>query len=160
PLASAYMLRLQDSTGTIWSSEITPRPAPLRSTQELVVGLGPLIGLDAAIATTRRRADLAVQSATVRSAADLPDHWWGYDGVDTLVLATSDAEFLNVMSDAQRREIVQWVVLGGRIVLCVGARGDEIAAAGSPWKSLIPGDFVETSALRERSGLEGFTKVE
>src|SRR5207249_4203503 len=54
----------------------------------------------------------------------------------------------------------QWVQLGGRMVMCVGARGAEIAADGSPWAPLVPGTFVEVDYLRERSGLEGFTKVE
>ncbi|HMC11776.1 MAG TPA: hypothetical protein VKH44_10815, partial [Pirellulaceae bacterium] len=64
------------------------------------------------------------------------------------------------LSEAQQQAIVQWVLLGGRIVVCVGARGAEIAAADSPWAPLIPGEFVEVDALRERSGLESFTKSE
>ena len=129
------------------------RPA-LPSTQELVVGLGPAVGLDEAMATMRRRADGVVQTANVASAAELPDRWWAYDGVDTLVLATSDEEFLAALSDEQRQAIIEWVLLGGRIVLCVGARGAEIAAPGSPWARLIPGEFVEVDALRraERPG--------
>src|SRR5207247_1629122 len=112
------------------------------------------------VATIRRRPETAMQAVHVQTAEMLPDRWWGYEGVDCLVLTTSDADFLAALSAEQRQAIVQWLQLGGRMVMCVGARGAEIAADGSPWAPLVPGTFVEVDYLRERSGLEGFTKVE
>jgi hypothetical protein len=101
-----------------------------------------------------------VQLAHVSAASELPDRWWAYEGVDTLVLPTSDATFLSEINAGQRQAIVRWVLLGGRIILCVGNRGAEIANADSDWARLIPGELAEVDALRERSGLENFTKSE
>jgi hypothetical protein len=153
-------VRLVNETGSLWSQDLPSLVPTLHSTQELVVSLGAPIGLDEAVTTIRRRADEAVQALNIRAPGSLPDRWWGYDGVDVLILSTSDPDFLAALPADQQQAIVQWVQLGGRIVICVGARGAEVAAADSPWASLIPGTFVEVDALRERSGLEGFTKVE
>src|SRR5262245_11005815 len=120
PITSPISLRLMANDTVVWSQDLFVSPPALRSTQELVVGVGPPIGLDDAAATIRRRADSAVQVAQVTAAAELPDQWWAYEGVDTLVLATSDANFLSSVGENQRQAIVQWALLGGRIVVCVG----------------------------------------
>jgi hypothetical protein len=160
PIDAPVTIRLANENGILWSTEIRSLAAPLRSTQELVVSLGPPIGLDEAVATVRRRAEGAVQAANVQAAEMLPDRWWGYEGIDVLVLSTSDAAFLAALSAQQQQAIVLWVQLGGRLVMCVGARGADVTAADGPWVPLIPGTLVEVDALRQRSGLEGFTKVE
>jgi len=160
PIAAPMSVRLVRGGGVIWSAELLVSPPALRSTQELVVGIGPPVGLEEAAATIRRRPDSAVQIAQVNLASELPEHWWAYEGVDTLVLATGDANFFSSINEKQRQAIVQWVLLGGRIILCVGNRGSEIANPESPWAKLIPGELVEVDALRERSGLENFTKSE
>src|SRR5262245_142500 len=160
PAATPITARLVRGEEVIWSQEMSPATSALTSTQELVVGLGPSVGLEEAAATIRRRASGPLQAVRVQSPAELPDRWWGYDGVDTIVLATSDADFLAGLSDDQRQAIVQWTLLGGRIVVCAGARGAEIAAPASPWAALVPGEFVEVDVLRQRSGLERFTKTE
>lgn len=158
PIATPLTVQLRTGGDVVWKHELA-RPT-LESTQELVVGIGPAAGLEEAAATIKRRLDAALQAVQVASPADLPDGSWGYAGVDTVVLATSDANFLAAINDAQRSALIQWVELGGRIVLLVGARGAEIAAAGSPWATLVPGQFEEVVPLRERAGLETFTRSE
>src|SRR5262249_42811953 len=71
-----------------------------------------------------------------------------------------DAQFMAALSAQQRQAMIEWTRLGGRMVICAGARGAELATASEPLSALIPGDVVEVDALRERSGLESFTKVE
>ena len=158
PIGSPISVRFRTSGEVVWQKDL---PAPnLGAVQELVVGIGPACGLEEAAATIRRRPDLALQTAQLQSAAELPDVWWGYSGVDTVVLTTSDAAFLTAITDVQRQALIQWVELGGRIVISVGARGAEVTTAGSPWAALIPGRFDEALPLRERSGLETFTRSE
>jgi hypothetical protein len=160
PIATPLTVQLRGEGGVLWSREIARGVSALRSTQELVVGLGPPVGLADAAGMIHRRADSGVQTAVVEGAAELPDRWWGYEGVDCLVLTTSDPDFIAALRDEQQQAIVQWVLMGGRIIVCVGARGAEMAAGGSSWAPLIPGTFAEVAPLRERSGLEGFTKSE
>ena len=83
-VAAPITVQLREQGRVVWSQDLTP---PLISqailpTQELIVGIGPPIGLDEAVATIRRQPEVALQAATVRSAAELPDRWWGYEGVD------------------------------------------------------------------------------
>jgi hypothetical protein len=160
PIDVPFEVRFVTDSGIAWSRSIESQRPTLRSTQDLIVGIGPPIGLEEAAASIRRRADNPLQAVSVRGAGELPDRWWGYDGVDVLVLATSDAEFIASLSNEQRQAIIDWVLHGGRIVLCVGGRGAEIADRANPFSALLPGDFVEVDPLRERSGLEGFTKLE
>lgn len=53
----------------------------------------------------------------------LPDHWYGYQGVDLVILCTSDPRFLNQLAapiQADRlRALAQWVRRGGRLVIPV-----------------------------------------
>jgi hypothetical protein len=161
PANAGWRVQLRSKGDIVWSQEITALVTPsLGSLQELIVGIGPPVGLESAIATIRRRSDSGLTTAIVQTATELPEHWWGYDGADQIVLATSDAAFLNGLSDSQRTAIVQWVELGGRLVLCAGARGAEVLGDGSPWKSLVPGELDDVAALNENSSLEDFTKTE
>jgi hypothetical protein len=160
PIDVPFEVRLVNAAGVAWSQAIESQRPTLRSTQGLIVGVGPPIGLAEAVNSIRRRADNPPETVSVRAARDLPDRWWGYDGVDVLVLATSDAKLLASMSDEQQQSIVEWVLQGGRLVLCVGARGAELTDPANPFSTLIPGELVEVDPLRERSGLEAFTKVE
>jgi len=160
PAGASLSVQLRGESGVSWSHAAPPLAPPLKSTQELVVGIGPPIGLDEAVATIRRAADRTMQAAAVASAAELPDRWWGYEGVDVLVLTTSDTSFFAALSEDQQQAIRDWTLLGGRLILSLGALGETFAAPNSPWLPLIPGDFVEVSPLREQSGLEQFTQSE
>jgi hypothetical protein len=160
PATAPITVRLTNDGKTLWTQTLAASTPPLRSTQDFIVTLGPSIGIDEAAKTIRRPADTALATARVTSAAELPDRWWGYEGVDRIALATSDTAFLNSLTTDQQQAITQWVLLGGRLILCVGREGETIAKSSSPWLPLIPGDFVETDPLRERSGLEIFTKSE
>jgi hypothetical protein len=159
PVAAPITVQLRQDGRVAWSHALTGLPPALLATQELILGIGPPVGLEEAVAAIRRQPEIALQAATVRSPAELPDMWWGYEGVDVVVLPTSDADLLAAMTNDQQAALLEWVQLGGRMVLLVGARGEEIAAAESPWRTLLPGKFTEVVPLRERSGLETFTKV-
>lgn len=158
PATAPITARLTSEDKILWTETLPASTPPLRSTQDFVVTLGPSIGIDDAARTIRRPADTALANSRITVPSDLPDRWWGYEGVNRLVLTTSDTTFINSLTSDQQQAITQWVLLGGRLIFCVGREGEAIARSGSPWLPLIPGDFVETDPLRERSGLEIFTK--
>lgn len=77
-----------------------------------------------------------VELARVESAAELPDQWFGYDGVDLVLLNTGNAspELLTKLfasdapADAKRRDaLFEWVRRGGRLVVSVGANAGAVA---------------------------------
>lgn len=159
PVSASVRVQLRDGEQVVWSHELTGLSSRLASTQELVVGVGPPLDLAAAAATIKRPAELGIAAVQIDKPADLPDRWWGYDGVDTLVLTTSDPAITAALSAEQHSALHEWLRLGGRLVLSLGSRGGELLAS-EPWSAMVPGRFVEVTPLRERSGLETFAGAE
>jgi len=87
---------------------------------------------------------------------DMPDQWFGYDGVDLLILSTSRrSDFLADMASEQapRRRVealTDWVQRGGQLIVCVGknyaALKDIPEFDGQ--KGLLPVTFKKTAQLR------------
>jgi len=71
----------------------------------------------------------------------LPTHWCGYEGVDAVILSTSRPEIYRKLAthSAVVQALDEWVRMGGRLVLCVGARAEEILAADAPLGRFAPG---------------------
>ncbi|HEY2911320.1 MAG TPA: hypothetical protein VGI99_13805, partial [Gemmataceae bacterium] len=64
-----------------------------------------------------------VELAAITEAERLPDHWFGYDAADLVVLSTSDAAFVKqLFGDAKKRTALrEWIRRGGRIAISLGA---------------------------------------
>jgi hypothetical protein len=66
--------------------------------------------------------------------SELPEYWFGYQGVDLLILSTGDKEFLlelakdNDVSRARLKAIAQYVRRGGRLVIPVSHRTTDVLA--------------------------------
>jgi hypothetical protein len=88
----------------------------------------------------------------------LPTHWCGYEGVDAVILSTSRPEiYAKLAADsAQMRALNEWIEMGGRLVLCVGAHGNEVMAAESPLRQFVPGRLDRVFSLRQTSALETY----
>jgi hypothetical protein len=129
-------------------------PAPLPASRELIVALGGDVGIADAARIMRRRPDEQIATATVVDLGRLPHEWRGYDSVDTLVVATGQGGLLENTSPVERRAIEQWVRLGGRIVLSVGANGETVFGSEGVLAALAPGRFLGVSPQRRTAGLE------
>jgi hypothetical protein len=77
-----------------------------------------------------------VELAHVADFAHLPDHWFGYDAADLVLLNTgiAPAEFLTRLfgsdapADVRKRDaLLEWVRRGGRLVVSVGANAKSAA---------------------------------
>ena len=90
----------------------------------------------------------------------LPTEWNGYEGVDVLVLSTSDVELCRQLAaDAKRfAAIERWLELGGRLVFCCGQNAPKLIGASGPLVSLVPGTFAELVRLPQTRGLENFAE--
>lgn len=90
-------------------------------------------------------------SARVSAVEQLPTQWCGYEGVDALVIATSDGMFDRLApNDARLNALDDWVRMGGRLVLFVGARARTILADGAPLARFAPGP-LETIVTRDQT---------
>jgi hypothetical protein len=60
----------------------------------------------------------------------LPNRWYGYQGVDLIVLCTSNREFVNGLINDQnnhKEALAEWVRRGGRLVISCGKNQDSVA---------------------------------
>lgn len=136
-------------------------PRAALATQRLMVTVGQSVGAVDAMRLQRRATyeQESLLSAIVTQAGELPDRWFGYESVDTLVLTTSQADLIDNISDSQLAALQQWVRLGGKLILCVGARGKQVLGDGGRLRDLAPGRFVEVVAQRSSSGLETYASA-
>ncbi len=135
----------------------------LPATGELIVWIGSVpFGMEEAF-PLRDAHDGGIVRRAVRldRVAQLPSTWFGYDGVDVLVLSVGDGAMCRELAadkwrmDALRR----WVELGGRLViLCAGDAAKEFLADGQPLAALVPAKFVGVTGLSQLGPLELFSE--
>lgn len=134
-------------------------PDAVASERPLIVTVGrPL-----AIAATKADDDnqLGTVYATIDEPSQFPTRWYGYDGVSAVIMCTSDpAKFGSLSADNARIQALrEWVQLGGKLVLCVGSRADEVLAPGAALAGFLPGKFVGTVPLRRANAWETYSET-
>jgi len=164
-LGSSLEVKIRDSQGSVIVRRLfssSSFSSPLPSSAKLTVIVGRSIGVDAAIQLRqiRGRGDGNIwDSILLKGTTLLPQHWWGYEGIDSMVITTSQQNLLAALTPKQAEALVMWVRMGGRLVLCVGRRGDEIFGSPSRFQTFSPGTFQNvmgqegTIPLAEFSGL-------
>jgi len=91
-------------------------------------------------------------------ADEMPQQWYGYEGIDTVVLTTSQPETIRpLLENAQQVEALQqWVRLGGKLVVFCGSEGAQLLQDNGPLSPLVSGRYAEMLTLRQSSPLEAF----
>ena len=139
--------------GTTTRTSLTDQlPKAKRSTARFVVVVGGSPGLSKDV---RGESLVAVELA---KTTDLPDRWLGYEGVDNVILLTSNAEALADVTEVQWTALHQWVHQGGRIALCVGARGADVFRDGYSLAAYNPGTFEEVARESDAGELEALVR--
>ncbi len=131
-------------------------PSPLSSTQEMIVSVGRPIGIEEALRKRRRGQAQRITIGQLDEPEQFPHHWFGYEGVDTVVATTSESCPLERLDKQQIDALEQWVELGGRLILCVGERGDEVFGERSCLARFSPGKQTEVVPQRTTSSLENY----
>jgi hypothetical protein len=127
------------------------------SGQALIVALGsPLSTLDALPLDEH-----GTKVANVDDFDQLPADWWGYEGVDAVILATSGEEIsARLSSDSpQSAALERWVQMGGKLILSVGGQAEKVFAPTSPLSALAPGIFEAFVPLRQSAMLETYAEA-
>lgn len=156
---SQISLRMIQEGKTVWSRALT-LPEPLSSTSEVVLGLGITPHFEEAISLLRRPDEAPLKSVQIEQAGELPDRWWGYGGVEHIVLLGSAAGLLDDLSPAQIEALRQWTLLGGRMVFSCGEQALARFSPTHPWGQFLPGVVREVGPLRDAVGLANYTRIE
>ena len=137
-------------------TEYVPVPQARLASQHSVLVIGADIGARAAIRIIPRELNQEIVSAGADEVAQLPSQWFGYESFDLVVLTTSDASFYDDLTDEQTAAIHQWVNLGGRVILTVGANGQEYLGVETAISKFAPGEFQRPVPMRDVSALESY----
>lgn len=91
--------------------------------------------------------------AAIENVFDMPDRWFGYEGVDIIVLTTSKDAFVNQLlqlSQARREALLDWLRRGGKLVLSVGRNQPSVAR----WLEKMPLTDCALKSKITRSSLQ------
>lgn len=142
---------------TFETAEGTSFPPAKAATRKMIVGVGPdPVGLKDAVRLLRQRGHAETIVARLEDIDQLPDQWYGYESVDTLVLSTGRLEIWRLTAE-QAVALDEWIRMGGRLVLSVGSRAEEIMVGGLcllDW--FVPGKLQEMVDLRQTRALETY----
>jgi hypothetical protein len=152
-------VRLIDRDGRVWDERVIRDVVAAPSHWQWVVSAGAGIGVeDASVYLARMRGERLI-SSVLADPAEFPDRWYGYEGVNALVVSTAEPSPLERLSDAQFAAFEQWLQLGGRCVISAGARAGELFQEGGRLHALRPGAFVELDEYWKTTGLEHFARA-
>jgi len=141
-------------------------PPGLWPTQLLVVSIGAdSVGLEEAVRPVELigalqwpadRAPVVVRLSEPESVRRLPRRWYGYEGVDLVVVSTSRPELLQPLGTdpEQQAALEEWVRLGGKLAVFLGKESAWLAGQGGVWARLLPGRVVGSATLRSATGYE------
>jgi hypothetical protein len=128
--------------------------------QKLIVTVGPTsLGVEEAGKLGGLDTEFRPVGARVSDVERLPTQWCGYEGVDAVILSTSDPGIYRKLAgnNARVEALDQWVRMGGRLVLCVGSQAEEILADGAALRRFVPGRFEKKMAqLRQTGAIETY----
>ncbi|MBI2477150.1 MAG: hypothetical protein HYV60_00365, partial [Planctomycetia bacterium] len=123
-------------------------PQAMASDRDWILTIGPEIGVAEAANTS--------QVTSITDVSRLPTTWFAYEAVNAIVLSTSDVSALESITQEQFAALEQWVELGGRLVICVGAAGEKVVGVGKPLARFIPGTFSRVQTVRSLTALENY----
>ncbi|MEA3342313.1 MAG: hypothetical protein U9R15_20295, partial [Chloroflexota bacterium] len=136
----------------------------MSATQPLYLVVGAAgVGLQKAVTLVNREHE-ETKPVVVRmgSLENLPTRWYGYEGVDAIVLSTSRPEIYSKLArseDPRLPALDEWIRMGGKLVLAVGANGEDVLGAGMPLARFAPGKLDRMVPLRQSQshGWESYT---
>lgn len=135
-------------------------PSAIPADRRLVVCFAASdVGLEEAAAFVSFEPSRQPVVARIDDLAKMPDRWYGYEGVDRVVIATSRPEVYQGRippGGEQQTALDRWVRLGGRVLIMAAVRAEQAADPSSPLAAFIPGTWKATIPVRGLVGLENY----
>jgi len=139
--------------------------APLRpavpATRRLIVCIGsePL-GVEEVLVLSGGDPDRRPVVTRLDDCRPLPAKWYGYEGVDLLVVSTSRPELFGKdrLGAEQIDALDEWVRLGGKFVLCAGSHAETLLAPDGPLGRFAPGRVEGTAVMRQTGAWESYAE--
>ena len=131
-----------------------PLGGVLASGETLIVLVGANVAADDEAPAALR----GVKVARLSDLRQLPGDWWGYEGVNALILTTDDELISSQWAtpSPQSSALELWIRMGGKLILSVGGQAEKVLAAGSPIRELAPGTLEAVVPLRQSTVVETY----
>ena len=138
-----------------------PTPCEPQHRIYLVVGADDCLGLEELVRSASPDEPAEASAVRIDDAAQLPDRWFGYEGVEAVVLCGKRLEAYRLFTpgSARNEALQQWVRQGGRLVVCVGADGERLLRGDGPLASFAPGAWQKTVGLGQATALEAYAEA-
>ena len=139
---------VEESPPELLAGVSTPTDAvALPATNELIVQFGASIGLTEMFRRLElpevERADVV----TIDRPQPLPGCWYGYEGVDVVVIAGASTVEKSLLDSQTAVALNQWVLRGGTLVVACAENAEEVFGAESPLRQFAPGKLAGMANL-------------
>ncbi len=131
----------------------------LETNQPLLLLIGsPAMGIAEAIGGREYSPDGKPVVVALPAIEELPPAWYGYEGVDMVIVSTSRGTIGETLprDDPRIEALDTWVHLGGKLLLCAGSQAERIARPESPWSRFLPGRLKAMVGLHQTGQLETY----
>jgi hypothetical protein len=150
---------LRSADGTIASATSIDNASAEPATWQWVLNVGPDVGVEQASVFLARMRGEKLMTSQLLETDQFPDRWFGYEGVDVLLVTTGEESPWERLGDEQCSALLQWLRLGGRLVFSAGKRAPDIFREGNRFHALRPGELEELDRFWKGSGLENFARA-
>ncbi|HTQ39965.1 MAG TPA: hypothetical protein VMJ32_13130 [Pirellulales bacterium] len=117
-------------------------PEALPATNELIVEVGASIGLPETFQRLNQNDPERTAVVTIDQRQALPEQWYGYDGVDMLVIAGAPAVDKSLLDAAALDALEKWVRQGGKLLVSCGEGAQGVLGQGAPLQRFAPGELA------------------
>lgn len=147
---------LQSLDGHVTDSLVANQSDVHATTDFWVVGTGADIGVSQSFGFLVRAQAAALMSSQLTRADQFPDRWYGYEGVDVMLVPLGEANPIEQLDDHQFAAFRRWLQSGGRVVFSAGRRAAELFSAEKRFSLFRPGEFQDLATRWSASGLEHY----
>ncbi|WP_147274405.1 hypothetical protein [Bremerella cremea] len=143
-----------NSQTTIREIPIVDLAEPIQATQRWFLQIGADLGMADALQRYSSRLGDTTVLLPLSEPSQLPEAWYLMEGVDLVVWTANDSAQVEKFQPKQLEALQEWLKLGGRMVMSVGARAPELIADSKPLARFAPGKFDRMAEVRDTTELE------
>ncbi len=153
-IGSKMNIRCQEDSVVVAERIFQPPPAAGAGRPMIVTVGADSLGANRIVESLRQEAEDQIVVAGLKDCCQLPAKWYGYEGVDALMISAGPGT--GKLSEAQAAALEEWIAMGGRLVLCVGSEAEEVLREDSLLGQFAPGRLDSMVSLRQTGELETY----
>lgn len=150
---------IDKKTYTPYEEGLFEIPNGVNANHRIWLSIGAKSGLESVLQSDNEfQSEETLRIAAIESTEAMPLDWIGYEGIDTIWLATGDGKWIRDLGSNDPRMVAlrEWVESGGHLVLSSGSAGADLLGPGKPLSMLLPGEYEGIATLRRTTAIEAY----